>query len=133
MDRLLSGKRALVVEDEMLILMMIEDMLRDLGCESVKAAATVSQALALLETQNFDVATLDMNLEGNDSYLVAEALRTRGVPFVFATGYGSPKIRDGFSDRPVLKKPFMDRELGEALARILAPQTEVNSGRIIGV
>ena len=65
MDKLLSGRRVLVVEDEMLILMMIEDMLADLGCESVTAAATVDQALALIDAQVFDAAMLDMNLNGN--------------------------------------------------------------------
>jgi len=64
MDKLLSGRRVLVVEDEMLILIMIEDMLADLGCAAVTSAATVNQAIALIESQNFDVAMLDMNLNG---------------------------------------------------------------------
>ncbi|WP_245318943.1 response regulator [Mesorhizobium temperatum] len=80
MDKLLSGRRVLVVEDEMLVLIMIEDMLADLGCESVTAAATVNQALAVIDAQIFDVAMLDMNLNGCNSYAVAEALGTRGVP-----------------------------------------------------
>ena len=87
MNKLLSGRRVLVVEDEMMILMMIEDMLADLGCESVTAAATVDQALALIDAQTFDAAMLDMNLNGNKSYAVADALAARGVPFVFSTGY----------------------------------------------
>jgi CheY-like chemotaxis protein len=120
MDKLLSGRRVLVVEDEMLVLIMIEDMLADLGCASVIAAATVNQAIRLIEAQNFDVAMLDMNLNGNDSYAVAEALAARDVPFVFSTGYSGDDIRDGYRDRPVLKKPFMDKELVGILARLLA-------------
>lgn len=54
MNKLLSGRRVLVVEDEMLVLLMIEDMLADLGCESVTAAATVDQALAAIDNQIFD-------------------------------------------------------------------------------
>lgn len=121
MDKLLSGRRVLVVEDEMLVLIMIEDLLGDLGCESVTAAASVKQALALIDAQTFDVAMLDMNLNGSNSYAVAEALRAGGVPFAFSTGYSGHDIRDGYRDRPVLKKPFRDRELIDMLTRLLSP------------
>ncbi|MER8397468.1 response regulator [Mesorhizobium sp. M1348] len=120
MDKLLSGRRSLVVEDEMLVLIMIEDMLADLGCESVTAAATINQALTLIDAQIFDVAMLDMNLNGNQTYAVADALVARGVPFVFSTGYSGHDMRDGYRDRPVLKKPFMDKELVEMLTRLLS-------------
>ena len=122
MDKLLSGRRVLVVEDEMLVLIMIEDMLADLGCKSVTSAATVNKALALINEQVFDVAMLDMNLSGNDSHEVAEALAARGILFFYSTGNTSRSLRDGFSDRPVLKKPFKYEELAEILARLtLAP------------
>jgi CheY-like chemotaxis protein len=119
MDRLLSGRRSLVVEDEMLVLIMIEDMLADLGCEFVTAAATINRALALIEAQIFDVAMLDMNLNGEQTYSVADALAARGVPFVFSTGYSGHDIRDGYRDRPVLKKPFRYDELSDVLSRLL--------------
>ncbi len=67
MDDLLSGRQVLVVEDEMLVLLNLEDMLADLGCGSVSAAATVDQALALIEEQTFDAAMLDVNLDGMKS------------------------------------------------------------------
>ena len=122
MDKLLSGRRVLVVEDEMLVLIMIEDMLADLGCQSVTAAATVDKALALINAQVFDVALLDVNLNGNDSHPVAEALSARGVPFVYSTGNTGHSLRAGYSDRPMLKKPFKYDELAAILARIkLAP------------
>ena len=73
-----------------MVLMLIEDMLAVLGCESVTAAATVDQALAQIDTQVFDAAMLDMNLNGNKSHDVAAALAAHGVPFVFSTGYSSP-------------------------------------------
>jgi len=121
-DNLLSGRRVLVVEDEMLVLIMIEDMLADLGCQSVTSAATVDKALALIDAQAFDVALLDMNLNGNDSHAVAEVLSARGVPFVYSTGNTGQSVRDGYSDRPVLKKPFKYEELAAILARLkLAP------------
>src|ERR1700731_3991555 len=67
-DKSLSGRRVLVVEDEMMVLLLIEDMLSDLGCESVTTAATVDQALALMDGRVFDVAMLDVNLNGQKSY-----------------------------------------------------------------
>jgi CheY-like chemotaxis protein len=122
MDKLLSGRRALVVEDEMLVLIMIEDMLSDLGCRSVTSAATVDKALALINAQAFDVALLDMNLNGSDSHAVAEALSARGVPFVYSTGNTGQSSRDSYSNRPVLKKPFKYEELAAILAHLkLAP------------
>ena len=120
MDKSLSGRHVLVVEDEMMILMMIEDMLADLGCESVTAAATVDQALAMIDAQVFDVAMLDMNLDGDESYPVADALAARGVPFVFSTGYSEKSVRDDYRDRPVLRKPFKERDLIDTVKRLLA-------------
>ncbi len=120
MDNLLSGRRILVVEDEFLVLMLTEDMLGDLGCESVIAAATVNQALALIESQSFDAAMLDMNLDGEKPYVLADALSERGIPFVFATGYVGHDIREGYHDRPLLRKPFRSTDLANALAHLLA-------------
>jgi CheY-like chemotaxis protein len=119
MDKLLSGRRVLVVEDEMMILMLIEDMLADLGCESVTAVATVDQALALIGAQVFDAAMLDINLNGNMNLDVADALAARGVPFVFSTGYSTLDLVDGYGDRPMLKKPFRYEELVEGFTRLL--------------
>ena len=120
MNKLLSGRRVLVVEDEMMVLMMIEDMLADLGCESVSAAAKVDQAIALIDAQDFDAALVDMNLNGTKSHAVADALAVRKVPFAFSTGYSGHDMRDGYRDRPVLKKPFRDEELAAILTRLFA-------------
>jgi CheY-like chemotaxis protein len=120
MGDLLSGRRVLVVEDEMLILMMIEDMLADLGCESVTAAATIDKALALIEEHVFDTAMLDMNLNGDDSLKVADALAARGVPFVYCTGNNGHGMRDDPADTPVLRKPFSLEELTAILTRLLS-------------
>ena len=120
MDKLLSGRRVLVVEDEMMVLMMIEDMLADLGCESVTAAATTDQAIALINAQFFDAAMLDINLNGTRSHSIADALVARGVPFIFSTGYSGHNMMDGYRDRPMLKKPFNFEELAAILTRFLA-------------
>ena len=120
MDQLLSGRQILVVEDEMLVLMLIEDMLGELGCESVTAAATVDQALALITAQGFDAALLDLNLNGNTSYAVADTLAAHGVPFVISTGCSVHDMVDGYGDRPLLKKPFQYEELVAILTGLLS-------------
>jgi CheY-like chemotaxis protein len=121
MDKLLSGRSILVVEDEMLVLLNIEDMLADHGCTSVSAAANSDQALALIDAQDFDAAMVDLNLDGRKSYRVADALAARGVPFVFSTGYSGESLDDGYQDRPVLGKPYREAQLVETLTRLLRP------------
>ena len=118
-EQMLIGKRVLVVEDEMLILMAIEDMLADHGCTSITAAATVEKALALIETEPFDFATLDINLDGRRSLSIAKVLSERGIPFAFSTGYGEHGVGDGYGDRPVLNKPFTPEQLAAVLTQVL--------------
>jgi CheY-like chemotaxis protein len=120
MNKSLSGRRVLIVEDDMMVLMLIEEMLADLGCESVTAAAGVDQALALMDGRAFDVAMLDVNLNGEKSYPVADALVARDIPFFFATGYSDRVTREGYPERPVLRKPFKFEELVEMLARLVS-------------
>ena len=110
----------LVVEDEMMVLMMIEDMLADLGCEAVVVAATTDQAIDLINTHVFDAAMLDMNLNSTKNSSIADALAAHGVPFIFSTGYSGHNMRDGYPDRPILKKPFQFEELAAFLTRLLA-------------
>ena len=119
MDKLLSGRRILVVEDEMLLLLMLEDLIADLGCESVTAASSVDTAIRLIDGQIFDAAVLDMNLNGNSSRPVADALAAHGVPFIFSTGHSTFDLSDGYGDRPMLKKPFQYEELVEGFTRLL--------------
>lgn len=119
-DNLLSGRRILAVEDDMLIRLTMEDMLAELGCASVSTAGSIDQALGLIDASVFDAATLDVNLGGVSSYAVADALAARGVPFVFTTGYGAQFLSDGYRGRPILKKPFAYEDLGQILTRLLS-------------
>ena len=105
----------------MLVLMLAEDMLADLGCTSVKAAATVEQALKLIAANVFDVAILDMNLNGDRTHAVADALAAKGVPFIFATGY-SGRMREGYGACPILTKPYPPQQLVAMLLELLAPE-----------
>lgn len=119
MHNLLTGRSVLVVEDEMLILMMIEDMLGDLGCRSIVTAASTKQALAEIETHAFDVAMLDSNLNGETSDPIADALAARGVPFFFATGHKNGGAGSSYPDRLVLNKPFSLEDVQETLRQVL--------------
>ena len=120
MTSLLAGRRILVVEDEMLVLMNIELALRDLGCSTILAAATVSQALALLPQHDFDAAIIDVNLAGEKSYPVADALSERGIPFAFSTGCSDHGGRADLDSRPVLRKPYVRARLEAVLSKLLS-------------
>ena len=116
MDKPLIGCRILVVEDEMLLSLTLKDMLAELGCSSVTTTETTEKALSLVAEKTFDAAILDMNLKGESSRSVAEALAARNVPFVVTTG--NRLMWDGL-DGPVLRKPFKYSELAEVLVSLL--------------
>ena len=99
--------------------MMLEDMLGDFGYEVVGPVARLAEAVAAAQQEEIDAAILDVNLDGAPVYPVAEALAVRGVPFLFATGYGNGGLREPWSDRPALAKPFYRRDLEQALAGLL--------------
>jgi CheY-like chemotaxis protein len=110
-----TALRILVVEDEMTIAFMIEDMLLNLGHDVVNVAMRLPDALKVANELAIDLAILDVNLDGHHSFPVAEVLTRRGIPFAFATGYGSAGIEDPFKDRPVLAKPFLQADLERIL------------------
>lgn len=104
----------------MLVLMCIESMLEDLGCSTIESSATVAGALVLLEHRSFDAAILDVNLGGERSYPIADALIQAGIPFLFSTGYGNHSERADLASRPVLAKPYAADQLTAHLERLLA-------------
>lgn len=103
----------------MLVLMALEDMLSDFGCTSITVAGNLEDALALVAAQSFDLATLDLNLNGKRSYPVADALNDAGVPFAFSTGYGGHGVDEGYGGHPVLDKPFDGPQLEQVLSALL--------------
>lgn len=112
----LHGRRVLVVEDELMIAMLVEDMLADLGCIVVGPAHTVESALKVVEDEGqIDAALLDVNLAGQSVFPVADALRARHVPPIFSTGYGEAGLRDVDAGAQVLQKPFRAGDLAKAL------------------
>jgi CheY-like chemotaxis protein len=104
-----------VVEDEMLIGMLLEDMLAEMGHEVVAVVPRVNEALATVQQEAFDVAILDVHLGGQSAFPVAEALIDRGIPFVFATGYGERGLPEKYRGRPILQKPFAKDDLERIL------------------
>ena len=116
-----AARRVLIVEDDVMIRMLIEDMLLDLGFAVAGQAAKVQEALAAVSSTAIDVAILDVNLSGETTGPVAEALAARGTPFVFATGYGEHGLPAQFRNRPLLKKPFQIDGLKRMLDAALAP------------
>ena len=107
--------RVLVIEDESLIAMLLEDLLPEMGYTVEALAATVSEALALLEQRPVDLAVVDVNLGGESSFPVADVLQQRGIPFLFTTGYGQMGLPEPYSALPVLQKPFRKKDLQAAL------------------
>jgi CheY-like chemotaxis protein len=116
--RTFSGLRVLVVEDEMMVSMLIEDMLTDLGCTVVGPASRLDEAMELAEQNGLDCAVLDVNLGGQPIFPLADLLRERGRPFAFATGYGDAGLRDVDRGSPVLQKPFREGDLARVLGEL---------------
>ena len=109
-------RRVLVVEDEVIVGMRFEDMLEDLGCEVAAISTHLEQALHLARTLDIDLAILDVNLRGTQSFPVADVLSVRSVPFLFATGYGAQILKPPYSGMPTLQKPFQLDDLRQILA-----------------
>ena len=115
-DDSLKGRRLLVVEDDYLIGKDFADALRELGADVIGPVGNVDDALDLLaETLDIDGVVLDLNLGGEMSYPIADALAERSIPFVFTTGYDSSKIAARFSEAPCCEKPVQLSDVVEAL------------------
>lgn len=111
----LAGRRVFLVEDESLIVMLIEDALADLGCEIAGIASRFDDAVTKARSLAFDIAILDVNLNGLRTFPIAEIIQARGIPFVFATGYGATSVPNALNAAPILQKPFAAPDLEQAL------------------
>jgi CheY-like chemotaxis protein len=110
-----ASKRILVVEDELMIRMLLQDMLSDLGHTLAGEAGRIEEAMALAKQCEFDVAILDVNLNGQPISPVVEILVERGLPFVFATGYSQRGVPEPYRHTPTLQKPFQSDALARAI------------------
>ena len=120
MSQPLSSRRVLLVEDEALVAMLLETILEDMGCIPVGPAATVEEGLAMVaDPAPLDAALLDVNVAGHQVFPVAEALKARGVPFVFSTGYGESGLPDAWRGHATVQKPFTESAIREALMKAM--------------
>jgi CheY-like chemotaxis protein len=115
------GKRVLVVEDELMIRMLLQDMLEDLGHTLAGEAGRIEEAVELAKEGEFDVAILDVNLNGQPISPVVDVLIERRVPFVFATGYGQRGVPEPYRKTPTLQKPFQLDALAQAIEAVALP------------
>jgi PAS domain S-box-containing protein len=118
----LTGKRLLVVEDEVLVAMDIVAALEGAGAEVVGSAATAKDALNIINNTSLDAALLDANLRGDPVTEIASALAALNVPFLFVTGYGPESLPKGFSGALMLSKPFGQDQLVTAVASLVPAQ-----------
>ena len=116
-----GAKRILVVEDEAMIRMLLQDMLADLGHTLAGEAGRLDEALMLAQQGEFDVAILDVDLDGQPILPVVEILIERGLPFVFATGFGMGGVPERYRATPTLQKPFQADALAQAIEAAAPP------------
>jgi CheY-like chemotaxis protein len=116
----LAGLDILLVEDEAIIALMVEDLLREFGCARVWHARRVPEALTLVAERRPGAAILDVNLGGDVVFPVAERLEAAGTPFVFTTGYERDIVPPRWRSRPFVQKPIEGGRLAEALRAALA-------------
>ncbi|RIJ68196.1 response regulator [Brevundimonas sp. S1H14] len=123
MTDIFSGRRVLIVEDESLVAMLLETILADLGCDVVGPESNIEDGLNVASgTSPLDAALLDVNVAGQEIFPVAEALKARGVPFVFSTGYGEAGLPEHWRGNPTVQKPFTEGAIRDALMTALNMQ-----------
>src|SRR5579863_10420708 len=110
-----SGGSVFLVEDEVMIRMMVADMLAELGYSIAAEAGEISEAIRLAQSAQFDLAILDVNVNGKVISPVADLIKARNRPFIFATGYGSSGLPAEYRDRPALQKPFQIESLAKMI------------------
>jgi CheY-like chemotaxis protein len=115
---LLAAPRVLVVEDEATVAMLIEDMVCELDYEVAAVVSRVEDAMRMLDGDSFDLAILDVHLNGKTIFPFADELDRREIPYLFATAYGARAIPAEFSSHRVLRKPFGPVELRSALMSV---------------
>lgn len=114
---ILEGRAVLVLEDEPIIAFALEDILLDEGARP-QFCGSLEAARAALDSSEPELAILDVNIHGEKSYPIAEMLVKRGIPFIFASGYGRALHPPEFAEVPTVSKPYRVQELQEAVAAL---------------
>lgn len=113
-----NGASVLIVEDEAIVAMLLEDMLEELGHQTVASIARIGKAFETLESLEFDVAILDVNVNGELVFPLAQSISEKGKPIVFSSGYGRGGLPRQFDNCAMLAKPFSIQDLKRALEAI---------------
>jgi CheY-like chemotaxis protein len=111
-----TARRVLIVEDEMLIALMLQDMVAEAGLAVAAIANTLQAGVELARREDVQLAILDINLNGEEAYPVAEILKARSIPFIFSTGYAGASVRPEYQAVPRLTKPYQQDMLMAAIA-----------------
>jgi CheY-like chemotaxis protein len=111
--------RLLIVEDEYLIRLLLEDMLVEFGCSIAAVASNLEEGKQAAQATEIDLAILDVNIDGQQVFPIADILRGRGLPFIFITGYGAHGLPENYRDTLTLQKPFQMKDLEATLVRAL--------------
>jgi len=116
----MTPRRVAIIEDEGMVAALLEDMLADLGYEVVAVVGRMDRAAQLISETSADIVLLDVNLNGEQTYSLAGALASRGIPFIFSTGYGSAGLKEEWRGTPALEKPFQARDLERVMRQALS-------------
>ncbi|WP_057401724.1 response regulator [Pseudomonas amygdali] len=114
-----SLPKVLLVEDETMLAMLMEMMLEDLGFATAYQASSLGEGIEYARNGDYDLAILDINIIGGNSFPIAAAIAHRGIPFMFCSGYGRLGIPEVWVDRRCVAKPFSAEQLNEALSELL--------------
>ncbi len=115
----MTRPRVLILEDEPLIAMLVEDWLTELGYEPIGPCGAVGEALELVRSQDLEAAILDISVRNDTSYPVADLLKSRTVPFAFATGRNGDAMPARFEGTPMLTKPYDFQTMRAVLKALL--------------
>lgn len=111
----------LIAEDEGIVSLMLEDVIREMGASAVDVFGEVAEALGAAATRHYDLAILDVMLRDGAVTPLADLLDSKGVPFLFSTAIGSEALEPRHRSRPILAKPFEDEVFKARIRDLLAP------------
>ena len=117
----LKGQRILIVEDQFLIAIELQESLEKAGATVVGPVGRLDRALSKVEDDDLNAALLDVDLNGERCWPVADLLSRAGVPFAFTTGFSANIVMPKrFEGRPVVAKPYREGEILSAIRKLLS-------------
>ena len=125
-DRLpLKGLRALIVEDEYFIAADLKHILKRHGADPVRMSGSIEDAARQVQADGFEFALLDINIQGEMTFLVADMFRQKGVPFAFVSGYDNGVIPKRFGEVPNWRKPYDEMTIVDGIQSLWNPSMRV--------